>query len=47
MVERNDPMQAGEVILTGALGPMDNVNPGDVFRASINGLGTVTATFSK
>ena len=42
-----DPLRAGQVILSGALGPMVTVDPGDVVTATITGLGTVTATFSQ
>lgn len=40
------PLRAGDVVLSGALGPMVPVWPGSTVRAQISGLGTVTAVFA-
>lgn len=44
--ELGQPLRAGQVILSGALGPMRAVTPGADVHVTITGLGTVSAHFS-
>lgn len=47
MVRRGRPLKAGDVVLTGALGPMVVVQAGDEFQVEIEGFDPVTAVFAK
>ncbi|MEW9515098.1 2-keto-4-pentenoate hydratase [Streptomyces tubercidicus] len=46
LATRGDPLRAGDVVLTGALGPMVPAAPGDVFEARIPELGSVRVGFA-
>jgi len=45
-IELGDPLRAGQVVLSGALGPMRPVGAGNEVAADITGLGTVRAVFA-
>ncbi|WP_404477007.1 2-keto-4-pentenoate hydratase [Novosphingobium sp. BL-52-GroH] len=47
LAERGDPLRAGDVLLTGALGPMVALAPGDRVRAIVGGIGECGFTFAR
>lgn len=46
MVDTGRPLKAGDLILSGALGPMFDAKAGHTYTASISGLGAVRAVFA-
>jgi 2-keto-4-pentenoate hydratase len=47
LVARNEPLRAGDVVMTGALGPMAALKPGVQVRATIGGLGNVNLSVGR
>jgi 2-keto-4-pentenoate hydratase len=46
LAARGEPLQAGEVVLSGSLGALVPVEPGACYEAAITGLGSVRAVFA-
>jgi len=47
LVEMGEPLREGDVVMSGALGPMAKAEPGDLFEARIEGLGSVRVAFAQ
>jgi len=47
LAARGESLKRGDVVLTGALGPMAAIKPGDQVRAQIGGLGSVSFSFAR
>ena len=45
LATQGTPLRQGDIVLTGALGPMVAIKPGDHIEAAIGGLGTVSFTY--
>lgn len=45
LARRGEPLRKGDILLTGALGPMVALNPGDHVRARVGGLGEASFTY--
>lgn len=46
VARRGEPLRAGELVLSGSLGPLAPVRPGEVYEAQISGLGSIRAAFT-
>jgi len=47
LVQMGEPLRAGDVVMSGALGPMVKAEPADLFEARIEGLGSVRVGFAR
>lgn len=47
LAARGESLRKGDIVLSGALGPMFAIHPGDVVRATIGGLGSASFTYAK
>ena len=47
MARAGRPLGSGDIVLSGALGQMVTVQPGDEFDVRISGLGSVSTIFSE
>jgi 2-keto-4-pentenoate hydratase len=47
LARRGEPLRAGDILLTGALGPMVALTPGDHVKAIVGGLGEASFTYGK
>jgi len=45
LVEMGRPLRKGDIVLSGALGPMVAAAPGKTYEAKVSGIGTVKVSF--